>query len=59
MIMKRIISREKKHVKRHIKYGLIMGGFLFCLGYFVGVHRDVIKAYIKGEELPESPHKWC
>ena len=55
MIMKRIISREKKHIKRHLRISFIMGGLLFCLGFFVGVHRNVIKAYIKGEELPKAP----
>lgn len=59
MITKRIASHEKKHIRRHVKHGLIMGSLLFCLGFLVGVHRKVIKAYIKGEEMPESPHKWC
>ena len=59
MIMKRIISREKKHIKRHLTISFIMSGLLFCLGFFVGVHRNVFKAYLRGEELPESPHKWC
>ena len=59
MIVKRIVDHEKKHIRRHFKFGVIMGGLLFFLGFFIGVHRNVIKAYIRGEELPASPHKWC
>ena len=48
MIVKRIVDQEKKHIRRQFKFGVIMGGLLFCLGFFIGVHRNVIKAYIRG-----------
>jgi hypothetical protein len=30
-------------------------------GCLIGVHKNVIKAIIKGEEMPEAPvwHFWC
>ena len=35
--------------------------FSLILGCLIGVHKNVIKAYIKKEELPEAPewHFWC
>ena len=59
MIVKRVVDHEKKQFRRHFKFGIIMGCLLFCLGFFIGVHRNVIRAYIKREGLPASPHKWC
>ncbi len=40
---------------------ILLRCFLLCLGCFLGVHRKVILAYIKGEELPKAPtwHFWC
>ena len=33
----------------------------FFTGMMLGIHRRVIKAYIKGEPIPEAPasHFWC
>lgn len=33
----------------------------FLFGCLIGVHKNVIKACIKGEDLPEAPvwHFWC
>ncbi len=52
---------EKKSVgKKFGGFCLLMLIVFFC-GFMVGIHRNVIKACIKGEELPEAPswHFWC
>ena len=45
----------------NFKKGLIWFLVGAAVGCFVGVHRRVIIAAIKGEELPEAPawHFWC
>ena len=59
MFIKKIVDYEKKQARRRFKTGLIMNCVMLGAGFFLGVHRNVIKAYIKGEALPESPHKHC
>ena len=70
-LVKKLIGSEKKKIQRKTHAALLkLGGKLLlvlCLvgfGVFLGVHRRVILAKIKGEELPEAPegcpaHKKC
>lgn len=59
MFGRRFIELERKKAHRRVKNSLIMSCLMLSLGFFLGVHRSVIKAYLKGEELPESPHSHC
>lgn len=61
-LAEKIVETEKEKAKKTAKRKLrravrtCVGGLcLFCTGYFLGVHHRVIKALIKGEELPEAP----
>ena len=47
------MANEKKTKKRS-KWPII-----FSIGVMVGIHRRVILAWIKGEELPEMPEGHC
>ena len=59
MIVKKVVDLERNRAKRRIKRSLVTGAILFCAGYMTGVHKKVIAAKIKGEELPDSPHRHC
>ena len=51
-------KKKKKKLRkclRHVNRGII----LFLLGVFVGMHWKVIRALVKGEELPEVPAGHC
>ncbi len=39
---------------------LIYALILFCLGCWAGIHRNVIKAWLTGSEMPKAPasHFW-
>ncbi len=65
-LVKKLIGSEKKKIQRKTHAALLkLGGklllvlFLVALGFFLGVHRRVILAKIKGEELPEPPEGHC
>ncbi len=45
-------------MKKFLKIMLILT-ILGCIAYLVYVHRNVIKALINGEELPEMPLAHC
>ena len=64
--LERKASKEKKKLKKKVRKtvrrmirGLLWTGFVLCLGIFIGIHRNVIKAWMKGEELPEMPAGHC
>ena len=64
--MEKVVEKEKNKMKRKAKKklkrilrGIMCGTLLFCAGIFVGIHRKVILAYLKGEELPEAPTNHC
>ena len=55
-------NRLKKKASRKVKRffaGIGCGVALLGTGYFLGVHRKVIKALIKGEEPPKAPKGHC
>jgi len=61
-IADKVVEAEKKKLRRKVKKAVrravlgICGGLcLLGTGYFLGVHRRVLKAYLKGEPLPEAP----
>lgn len=56
---KKKVRRKAKKKRKRILRGIFCGAALFSLGIFVGVHRRVILAYLKGEELPEAPKSHC
>ena len=65
-VMERKAEKEKKKLKKKVKKtvrriirGILWTGFVLCLGIFVGIHRNVIKAWIKGEEMPKVPAGHC
>ena len=64
--LERKAEKEKKKLKKKIRKtvrriirGILWTGFVLCLGMFIGIHRNVIKAWLKGEELPEMPAGHC
>ncbi|MCR4611238.1 MAG: hypothetical protein K5644_05000 [Lachnospiraceae bacterium] len=50
-------KRKKARRKKFFKFvrKIIYIGLFVCAGYMIGVHRNVIKAYFKGEKLPKLP----
>ena len=50
-------KKARKTVRRIIR-GILWTGFVLCFGIFIGIHRNVIKAWLKGEKLPEG-HCHC
>ena len=67
-VIERKAEKEKKKIKKKVKRtvhriirGILWTGFVLCLGMFIGIHRNVIKAWIRGEELPKVPkgHGHC
>ena len=58
-----IVRHEKRKARRAFRkrfvWPVVHTLFIFCCGAFVGIHRNVIKAAIKGEPLPKGPHPWC
>ena len=65
-LVKKLVGAEKKKLQRKTQAALLkLGGKLLlvlCLvgfGFFLGVHRRVILAKLKGEELPEPPEGHC
>ena len=62
----KVVENERKKVKKKAKRAVrravftCLGGVcLFCTGYFLGVHHRVIKAMVKGEELPKATKSRC
>ena len=55
---KKLKKKVKKTVRRMIR-GILWTGFALCLGIFIGIHRNVIKAWLKGEEMPAAPAGHC
>ncbi len=58
------MKEEKKQAKKKVGRTVALclaGAGLLCAGYMIGVHRHVIAAWIKGEEMPKAPwwHTWC
>ena len=51
---KKLKKKVRKTVHRIIR-GILWTGFVLCCGLFIGIHRNVIKAWLKGEELPKVP----
>ena len=58
-VVKDTIEKKKKRKRRRRLRRIFAALFLFMLGIFVGIHRRVIIAAIKGEELPTPPPGHC
>ena len=58
-VVKDAIEKKKKRKMRRRVRRIFAGLFLFLLGVFVGIHRRVIIAAVKGEELPTPPAEHC
>jgi|GEM_PF-1980286 len=58
-----IVRHEKRKARRRFRkryvWPVVHTLFIFCCGALIGIHRNVIKAAIKGEPLPKGPHPWC
>ena len=54
----KVKARRKKRLRKRLRR-IFRGIFLFLAGVFVGIHWRVIRAYIKGEELPAAPAGHC
>ncbi len=52
-------KRRERKLRQTFVYPVFRNSFLLILGFLIGVHRNVIKAYIRKEELPPCPHKFC
>ena len=53
--LKRRRKKEKRKCRRRRRRIFFAVLFAFCLGVFVGIHRFVILAVIRGEKLPKLP----
>lgn len=67
-VVKRKAEKEKKKLKKKVRKtvwkiirGILWTCFVLSLGVFIGIHRNVIKAWILGGEMPELPkgHGHC
>ena len=56
---KRNAKKKGKKTVRRIIRGILWTGLVLCCGMFIGIHRNVIRAWLKGEELPEMPAGHC
>ena len=52
---KRKMEKKVRKTVRRIGRGILWTGFVLCLGMWIGIHRNVIRAWLKGEELPKMP----
>ena len=48
-------KKIKRKTLRHINRGII----IFLLGVCAGIHRNVIKAFLTGTEMPDAPEWHC
>ncbi len=64
----KIVEKEKKKARKKIRkavrraISIFLGSLLLLgAGFFLGVHRHVILAMIRGEQPPEAPagHLFC
>ena len=65
-LAKKLVVKEKKRIQRKTHKVLLklcgkslLALCLLGLGFFLGVHRRVILAKLKGEEPPEAPEGHC
>ncbi|MBR0161456.1 MAG: hypothetical protein IJQ02_09290 [Oscillospiraceae bacterium] len=65
-LINKFFNREKKKAKkkmmkkvRNAILGCCAAVCLLGTGYFLGVHRKVLKAYIQGRPLPKAPKGHC
>ena len=58
-VTKKMKNKAKKRMRR-LRRGLLGGLFLFFAGCWVGVHRNVLLAWLRHEPLPQAPswHFW-
>ena len=56
---KKKLKKKAKKTMRRIIRTILWTGFVLCCGIFIGVHRNVIKAWIEGGEMPEAPVNHC
>ena len=61
-IAQKVVERKRRQIKRRArrrsrKIACRVLGVLcpLFIGFFLGTHHRVIRAYIKGEELPQAP----
>ena len=61
-IAQKMVERKRKQIRRRTrrrsrKIACRVLGVLcpLFIGFFLGTHHRVIRAYIKGEELPQAP----
>ena len=58
-------QKRKKKIRKRIRRlirGILRTALVLGFGIFIGVHRKAIKAWLKGEPLPELPAghpQWC
>ena len=54
-------EKFQKFLKKLLKclLTLLVIALVCCCTYMIYVHRNVIRAAIKGEALPEAPEKCC
>lgn len=57
---KEIKKKAKKRVRRIVRR-VFFGLFLLSFGCLIGIHRNVIRAYLGGGDMPKAPywHIWC
>ena len=58
-----IVEHERRKIRRRrfrkYVWPVLRNILILLTGACAGIHRHVIIAAIKGEPLPESPHRWC
>ena len=64
--VERKVEKEKRKAKKKIRKtagrivrGILWTGLVLCCGIWIGIHRNVIRAWLKGEALPELPPGHC
>ncbi len=58
-----VIQHERRKARRRFRknyvWPVVRTLVLILSGAWLGIHRRVIIASIKGEPIPQGPHPWC
>ena len=53
------MSKQKENKKCKCRGRFLMLIIIFLAGIWVGIHRKVLLAWLKGEEIPTPPDNHC
>jgi hypothetical protein len=58
-----VVQHERRKARRRFRknyvWPVVRTLVLILSGAWLGIHRNVVKAWIKAEPVPQGPHPWC